>query len=511
MLRKLLLIAPVAAAGVLLAQQYMFPPEPGAFGSYGVDWTTVRGDAQRSSWIRNDRLVNTKSVAATKPAFGLLFKLKMEGNLSEAVLVGQARGGRGFKSMGYVGSTSGGVFGFDYDTGQQFWKEDLGTPACAGLSTAITRPTPLTFAEPTGGGVMAATGGLAQLPSQFNEGSAVGEPDAGAVNIPFAGTYSFTGGARGGSGGPARGGGGGGGGRGGGANGVYGLALDGKVHLMSFQQGFDVQMQPVQLVPPNARTAGFIVVNNTAYAATMKGCGAAEDGIWAVSLAASGATPRNWKSNEPIAGTAGFAFTTTGNIVVATQHTVVILDSATMQPKDTFTSTAALNTSPVVFTINNRELIAVGGADGRIVLLDSASPKQALAYSPNTGISAGAIAAFTDTTGTHWILAPGPTGITAIKATEQSLTTGWTSRPMVNALTPVVMNGVAFALSGGSRTTPAVLYALDGTTGKELWNSGKAITSFASPSSGLAASVGQIYLSTNDNELYTFSLLSERQ
>ena len=64
---------------------------------------------------------------------------------------------------------------------------------------------------------------------------------------------------------------------------------------------------------------------------------------------------------------------------------------------------------------------------------------------------------------------------------------------MVSPLTPAIVNGVVFALSSGEfrssdpqltaaqraqRSSPAVLYALDAATGKELWNSGSTITSF---------------------------------
>ena len=47
---------------------------------------------------------------------------------------------------------------------------------------------------------------------------------------------------------------------------------------------------------------------------------------------------------------------------------------------------------------------------------------------------------------------------------------------MAAPLAPMVMNGVVFALSGGQRNGRATLYALDGSTGKEYWNSGNTIT-----------------------------------
>jgi outer membrane protein assembly factor BamB len=54
-----------------------------------------------------------------------------------------------------------------------------------------------------------------------------------------------------------------------------------------------------------------------------------------------------------------------------------------------------------------------------------------------------------------------------------------------------------------------VLYALDGATGKELWNSGPTMTSFAhdvSPS----GSDSQVYVVTYDGTLYAFGMPMER-
>ena len=55
----------------------------------------------------------------------------------------------------------------------------------------------------------------------------------------------------------------------------------------------------------------------------------------------------------------------------------------------------------------------------------------------------------------------------------------------------------------GRSGSPAVLHAYDGTTGKELWTSGKAITAAAAPGSFWSA-FGQVYVGTNDGTLYAF-------
>jgi outer membrane protein assembly factor BamB len=48
-----------------------------------------------------------------------------------------------------------------------------------------------------------------------------------------------------------------------------------------------------------------------------------------------------------------------------------------------------------------------------------------------------------------------------------------------------------------------VLHALDGATGKELWNSGKTMTA-AVRIGGLSGSGSQIYLGTSDGTIYAF-------
>ena len=57
------------------------------------------------------------------------------------------------------------------------------------------------------------------------------------------------------------------------------------------------------------------------------------------------------------------------------------------------------------------------------------------------------------------------------------------------------------------RSTPAVLYALDGATGQQLWSSRTTMTSFAR--GGLSAAAGQVYVVTYDNHLYAFGIPME--
>jgi outer membrane protein assembly factor BamB len=98
---------------------------------------------------------------------------------------------------------------------------------------------------------------------------------------------------------------------------------------------------------------------------------------------------------------------------------------------------------------------------------------------------------------------------------KPALQPAWVSRDVMSPVTPLVINGVVFALSSGEagqarapQSKPAVLYALDATTGKELWNSGTAI---ATAVRGIAPSGGdsQVYVVTSDGVMYAFGIPAE--
>ena len=70
-----------------------------------------------------------------------------------------------------------------------------------------------------------------------------------------------------------------------------------------------------------------------------------------------------------------------------------------------------------------------------------------------------------------------------------------------------VVNGVVFAISGSAPR--AVLYALDGTSGKELWNSGATIATSIPPTGGVSTGNSQIYVAAADGNVYTFGFPME--
>jgi hypothetical protein len=200
----------------------------------------------------------------------------------------------------------------------------------------------------------------------------------------------------------------------------------------------------------------------------------------------------------------------------------------------------------LIFMHKEKSMVAASTKDGRIHLLDATDLSKPIASSAATVKAAdfmpGALTSWQDQAGTRWILAP----VTNSQATELgfsasgakgavvawkvvnengtiSLQPAWASRDLVSPLTPTIINGVAFVTSSGefkskdskmtaaqraARSAPAVLYALDAMTGKELWNSGTTITSFAHGGT-LSGGVSQIYVTTYDGTIYTFGFPME--
>ena len=54
----------------------------------------------------------------------------------------------------------------------------------------------------------------------------------------------------------------------------------------------------------------------------------------------------------------------------------------------------------------------------------------------------GALTSWQDAGGARWILAPSASKVTALKVTDSGLEKGWTSRDMVQPISPIVVNGV---------------------------------------------------------------------
>jgi outer membrane protein assembly factor BamB len=323
-------------------------------------------------------------------------------------------------------------------------------------------------------------------------------------------------------------------------------------HSMHLSNGADYE-PPVKFLPPGANANGLIVVDNVAYVVTEGNCGGVANGVWALDLVSKQVT--TWKAN--VAGIAGPVFGGDGTLCVTTgsggdsPNSLVALDPKTLSVKGRYASGEhEFSSTPVIFEYKGKTLIAATTKDGRVHLLDSANltgeVQTALYATPALSKSAeftpGALASWQDRSGARWILAP-TTGaqaadlgfksaatngaVVAWKIVEQSgaltLQPAWASRDLVSPLPPTIINGVVFVTSGGEfrtndskitvaqrarRSSRAVLYALDGETGDELWNSGTTIASFAR-GAALSGGMGQIYLTTYDGVIYAFGFPME--
>ncbi|MEO6236228.1 MAG: PQQ-binding-like beta-propeller repeat protein [Vicinamibacterales bacterium] len=539
-----------------------------AQGRGGVEWTTSGFDAQRSAWVKTDPRLSPATLVKPGPfgPFKFLWKLKLEHDpkavpaLTAPILLDRLIGFRGFKSIAFVATASETVHAIDFDYGAPLWKYHINysaspppivasTPECpGGLVAALSRPT--SFASATAGGRGGGGGGA-------RSGGGVGEPDKGAVTLAMAGqgrsgpaaaaagaaaapaaaapgaqgavpgsAASAAGNQPGGLPGGARQGGAG-GGFVPGADAAYALGSDGYLHALNVQNGWD-NTTPALFLPANTRAVGLIVATSdegaTAYAATTHGCGSQPDAVWAMDLASPQKTVTAFNvGSATIAGSSGPAIGRDGTVYIATadgtspqSNSVFALEPKRLTRKASATVPGArFNTSPVVFAWKDKDALFVGGG-GKVYAFDAGAlggaPLAVSASSGSPDYETGALASWTDAHGTRWVVAGGPRGVTAFKLVERdgrpAFESGWTSREIVSPLPPLVVNGVVFAVSSGTRAVPAVLYGLDAATGRELWSSLRSITSTVR--GGLAAGQGNVYVPGADGVLYAFGFEIEK-
>ncbi len=499
-----------------------------AQGRGGGAWPTTGGDAQRTASQRTDPKISVE--AMQKPGFQFLWKRKFgeastRAQLSQPLLLPNIIAYKGFKALAFVSTSGDTVHAVDYELNRMFWSQRLatasksaGSGACAAGAPAITKATAVAPPAPGARGRGAGAGG---------GGGGRGAAPTGPV-MP--------------------------GGRDAGEN-VVAISSGGMVHLMNPQVGTD-QMPPIKFLPPNVRVVGSILTGNVLYAATTGLCGGAANGVWALDVLGDAKAVTTFDTKGAgIAGAVAPTFGTDGTMYVATgsgdstvANAVVSLEAKTLQQKDSFTAGASpFVSAPVVFQHKGKDLVAALNRNGRLYLLDAASLGGAdhqtpLASSTPFAGPAGEVAGLStwlDAAGTRWIAATSAgalAGDTKFAMSNGAVTTGavvaftvvdanaaptlqpqWASGDIRTPTTPLLLNGVLFALTGaeaaaagrGARALPAVLHALDAATGKTLWTSGTSITS---PARGAGPSGGdsQVYVAAEDGTLYAFGMPAER-
>ena len=514
-----------AAVAIALGSCLLTGVARAQFGRGTGDFSTAGADAHRSSWVRTDAKISP--VSLSRPGFELVWKVKLNNEASQlnaltpaSVLTGYI-GYRGFRSLAFLGGSSNQVFALDTDLGRIEWqKAVMATPGPAGPSVTcpggmtanVARPTSALFPAPP----IAGRGGRSNAAK-----SAVGEPNEGAVTLseylarlaapppPPPPAPAMPPGGRA----PVR-----------MPNVVHAISSDGMFHSMYVSNG-EEPSPPVKFLPPNAHGDGLVVLDNVAYAVTTDGCGGAPNAVWALDIV-SGEVATWQPVNGGIAGSVGPAFGPDNTAYVTTQSgDLVTLEPKTLKLKDVFRAGHEFTSSPVVFQSGMKTMIAAATRDGRVYVLDGAalnSPVYQQVQIPGDNFAPGALASWQDGAGARYLLAAAPSAVMSWKLVtrDDSLTLekAWTSPEMVAPLTPLIVNGVVFAVSSGEflssdsnmtaaqraqRSVPAVVYAFEGASGKMLWNSGKSITSFVH-GGGLSGGGAQLYLGTHDGMLYSF-------
>src|SRR5437867_7931804 len=167
-----------------------------AQGRGGGAWTTVGGDAQRTSSVRTDPKISLASMQA--PGFQFLWKRKLDTErLTQPLLLPNIIAYKGFKALAFVGSASGHVYAIDYDLNRMFWEQKLATSAprpaaCSSGLPVLTKTTPLT--APAGRGAGGNRGAAAGGPGGAAPGPAAGRGAAadapGRAGAPPSGTVA---------------------------------------------------------------------------------------------------------------------------------------------------------------------------------------------------------------------------------------------------------------------------------------------------------------------------------
>jgi outer membrane protein assembly factor BamB len=455
--------------------------------SRGGNWPTFGGDAQRSGWQGAD----TRIAKDTVKDLQLLFKLKLEFQakgsrpLMPPLILGRLISYRGFRELAFVGSNADMVYALDADLGTVFWQKHL--------EYSTRDPQILTSTAECPGGMTA----VPTMPVPGGAAAPRGAPRGG----PFIA-------------GPAS---------------VYAISSDGRLHRLNTSTGDDI-VQPVQVLPANAKASSMNMLNGVIYTVTSSGCNETQDAVWAIDVAGDVPTVKSHALTGDSPGLGSPVIGADGTVYVQTSDKLLALNPGDLALKGYFTTAGAA--SPVAFQYKNRELIVNADKQGRLILLDSTSfagNHETPLFRTAAGSSIyGSLSTWQEMDGTRWILAPvwgrmnaAPNGsIAAFKVEEQGgkavLSPSWVSRDMHSPLPPVISSGVVFALSAGEFTrerpksgTRATLHALDAATGKELYSSRNLVTSAASLA-GITVSNGRLYFSTLDGTFYAFGMYMEQ-
>jgi outer membrane protein assembly factor BamB len=380
-------------------------------------------------------------------------------------------------------------------------------------------------------------------------------------------------------------------------NSIYVIAADGRLFGLDLGTG-EVRFGPIQFVPPFAKTWSLNLADDVVYTEISQGCGGAASGIYAMTIGdrlrpvirnlliaktsdqGSGA----WGRGGPVIGRNGRIYIASGDgeydpLNGEFANSVIAASLGDLEVMDYFTphnweylnkyDLDISNTHPVWFAYRGYHLLAVGGKEGVIYLMDADSlgnkdhqtplfttPKLAndLGTFEGRGIWGG-LSAWTDEDAETWIYAPiwGPVSMHAPKFSGDRnpnpngsvmafkvamggsgspvLEPAWISGDFSVPEPVIIANSVLIVLSTGENphqtkggadiiysgqplldigerglnTTHAILYALDARTGKMLYESGPVMPTWVH-FSGLALANGRIYAVDHESRVFCFGL-----
>ncbi len=495
-----------------------------------ANWLTDGYDPQRTSWQRNETLINPNSVKNMK----LIWTVQLDNqprqlhNLFPPLIVTDVQTSSGPREIAVVAGISDNIYGIDVEKGAQIWKRHFDS----------------TFQEPAGG----------RGPGPLCPGGLTATPVIEPLQAP--GKFK-----------------------------IYAVSWDGRLRQLDVATGEDLA-PPEPFLPANGKPYGLNLYKNVLYTTTAQGCGGNPNQFYGYDLATKKVGAFNpgsgglWPRLGPSIGKDGSIYAGSGDgdylpeeqiygqaIVAVKQNPT----SKTLEMTDWFAPSNAewlrkrdldMNTTGPVFDYKGKEYTVQSSKECRIWLLDTSAlggedHRTPVYRTPlvcneevqfaSAGIW-GALSTWEESNGTRWILMPfwGPKhskftaakehgevvrgAIAAFKLEERAgklqLTPAWLSRNMDQADPAVIANGVVFGYGNGedaTQSTPeiglayntaanrvarsghATLYALDARTGDELWSSGDQITSFNHFTS-LSVANGRVYIGTYDGKLYCFGV-----
>ena len=443
------------------------------------DWHTAAGDALRSGWEKSD----TKFTKETVKDFSLILKEQLQVEkkgstyLLPPVVFGTLVGYRGFKELAFVANGSGDVWAIDVDLDRIYWQRHIDLPKVKSKSGSATCPAGVT-SDPT-------MEPGATFGGRRKKGAAPSTPQDFYRKIFAPRT-------------------------------LYVLANDGKLYRLDTSTGKDMA-PPVAVMAAGANVSNLNAAEGVIYAATSGNCGGVPNAVWAIDVNGEKPKVTSFPSPAPegFVGRNGILIGSDDDIYAQTTNTLQVLSPKDLKLEQTF-SGALGKISPVGFSYKDRDVIVTVGNDYGLYLLDTKSLSLALSQTAPLASPVTGLATWETGEGTRWVLATvsgGEGSINAYQLAEEDgktiLKPAWVSQHISMPETPVIANGVVFVLSAGEEGRKgklgghAILHALDGDTGKEMWSTGDQVTVPANLS-GITIANGRVFFSTTDGTFYGF-------